>query len=53
MNECHCSCHINPHIMHCAPCCDGQCEYCGVFVYDMEKHIQERHPEQTVDVAQR
>lgn len=26
---CDCDCHSSPHIVHCVPCCDGQCPHCG------------------------
>lgn len=36
--ECNCDCHYNPNVMHCFPCCGGQCKGCGKYYFNLNSH---------------
>ncbi len=36
-DECFCDCHRHEGMVHCIPCCSGQCS-CGEFVKDVKAH---------------
>lgn len=45
-NQCDCSCHSSPFIMHIVPCC-CECRYCRLRIRrgGMEKHVKKLHPD--------
>lgn len=45
-DHCNCSCHRpGARILHCAPCCEGLCQYCNHHIKrDLAGHIGEKHP---------
>jgi hypothetical protein len=43
-NVCNCECH-DPEstVLHCMPCCDGECPVCGFPVLNMKAHLLNSH----------
>lgn len=35
---CGCECHTNKHVLHCMPCCDGQCNKCKQYFFNLREH---------------
>ncbi len=46
--ECKCGCHPGnpghiPGMLHCVPCCDGQCRFCGKWFIGLAEHNHQRN----------